>query len=52
MKREPKPILLEILVQDTITNEIILHLPPTAAGKRRAKYLAGLANIKIIEQYT
>ena len=47
-----KPILLAIQVKDTETNQIILQLPPTAAGEKRANYYKCLANIEIIKVYS
>ena len=51
-KKETKPILVGILVKDTETNQIILQLPPTAAGEKRANYYKCLANIEIIKVYS
>jgi hypothetical protein len=52
LKKEPKPILMAIHVKDTETNQIILQLPPTKAGERRADYYKCLANIEIIKVYS
>ena len=51
-KKEPKPSLVAIHVKDTETNEVILQLPPTAAGEKRANYYQCLANIEVIKVYS
>ena len=51
VKKIIKPKLLEILIEDTNTNEIICKYPPTSQGERYADNLRCLAGIKIIKKY-
>lgn len=50
-KKEPKPVLLAIHVQDTDLNRTICSFPPTKIGERYANRFKGLTRIKILKIY-
>lgn len=50
-KKEPKPILIDVYVQEISTGAIICHFPPTEMGERRANRYQGLSDLQIIKKY-
>lgn len=52
VKKEPKPQLCGIRIEDTNTGEVISRYPATSKGERYADKFKGLAGIKIIKEYS
>ena len=52
IEKEPKPVLVSVVVKDTILN-VSIPFPPTRAGEKSAeryRYLAGMEIIKTYEK--
>jgi hypothetical protein len=49
--KEPKPILLSVIVRDINTGAALCAFPPTKSGEKRAERYRGLAGLKIVKIY-
>lgn len=49
--KEPKPILLSVVVRDKSTGIALCAFPPTSAGEKRAERYRGLAGLEIVKTY-
>lgn len=49
--KEPKPILLSVVVRDKSTGIAVCAFPPTKSGEKHAERYRGLAGLEIVKIY-